>query len=71
MTNEKKIEWILKIGVAGEFIGHGVFALQGKADWIKWTSQLSGMALSSSNRPHTRGICTNTFRLRREKGLVF
>lgn len=31
-----KAIWILRIGVAGEFLGHGVFALQGKADWIKW-----------------------------------
>jgi hypothetical protein len=43
MSNAKKIEWILRIGVAGEFLGHGIFALQGKADWIKWTQQLSGM----------------------------
>ena len=32
--NTKKIEWILRIAVAGEFIGHGVFALQGKASWF-------------------------------------
>lgn len=32
----KKAEWVLRLAVAGEFIGHGVFALQGKADWIKW-----------------------------------
>lgn len=43
MTNEKKIEWILRIGVAGEFLGHGVFAVLGKADWIKWTQQLTGL----------------------------
>jgi len=43
MTNDKKIEWILRIGVAGEFLGHGMFALQGKADWIKWTQQLTGL----------------------------
>jgi len=34
--NNKKIEWILRIAVAGEFIGHGVFALQQKAGWIKY-----------------------------------
>jgi uncharacterized membrane protein YphA (DoxX/SURF4 family) len=28
------MEWILRIAVAGEFIGHGVFALQGKAGWF-------------------------------------
>lgn len=38
MENSKKIEWILRIAVAGEFIGHGVFALQGKKDWINWFS---------------------------------
>ena len=31
-----KIEWVLRIAVAGEFIGHGAFALQGKKDWIGW-----------------------------------
>ena len=36
MSNPKIIEWILRIAVAGEFIGHGVFALQGKKDWIGW-----------------------------------
>ena len=48
MTNEKKVEWLLRVGVAGEFAGHGVFALQGKADWIKWTQQLSGMDVSTA-----------------------
>ena len=36
MNNNKTIEWILKIAVAGEFIGHGVFALQQKQGWIKY-----------------------------------
>ncbi len=35
-VNTKLIEWVLKIAVAGEFIGHGVFALQGKKAWIGW-----------------------------------
>ena len=43
MTNDKKIEWILRIGVAGEFLGHGVFAVLGKADWIKWISQMANV----------------------------
>lgn len=34
--NAKLIEWVLKIAIAGEFVGHGVFALQGKNDWISW-----------------------------------
>ena len=36
MPNSKIVEWVLKIAVAGEFIGHGVFAVQGKKDWIGW-----------------------------------
>lgn len=36
MTNLKKAEWILRIVVAGEFLGHGVFALQGKEGWFKY-----------------------------------
>ena len=34
----KIIEWVLRIAVAGEFIGHGVFALQGKKAWIGWVA---------------------------------
>ena len=34
--NTKLIEWVLKIAVAGEFIGHGVFALQGRKTWVEW-----------------------------------
>ena len=37
--NTKLIQWILRIAVAGEFIGHGAFALQGKKDWIGWFAQ--------------------------------
>jgi len=29
----------LRISVAGEFIGYGAFALQGKRDWIGWFSK--------------------------------
>ena len=35
MDKKGKItEWILRIGVFGTFLGHGVFALQGKNSWI-------------------------------------
>ena len=37
--NTKLVEWVLRISVAGEFFGHGVFALQGKKDWIGWFAQ--------------------------------
>ena len=36
MNNSKIVEWILRIAVAGEFIGHGAFALQGKKQWVGW-----------------------------------
>ena len=37
--NTKLAIWVLRVAVAGEFIGHGVFALQGKKDWIGWFAQ--------------------------------
>lgn len=38
-ANQLKLaKWILRISVAGEFIGHGVFALQGKKQWVGWFS---------------------------------
>jgi hypothetical protein len=36
MNNTKKMEWVLRIAVAGEFLGHGMFALQGKEGWFKY-----------------------------------
>ena len=42
MNNSKLIEWILRVAVAGEFVGHGVFALQRKQQWIVWISQMTG-----------------------------
>ena len=32
------MEWVLRVAVAGEFIGHGVFALQGRKAWVDWFS---------------------------------
>ena len=48
MENSKKIEWVLRIAVAGEFVGHGVFALQGKKAWIDWISQLTGAEIGTA-----------------------
>lgn len=39
----KKVEWVLRIAVAGEFLGHGVLALQGKQAWIGWFDKLLGI----------------------------
>lgn len=38
VQNPKAIEWVLRIAVAGEFLGHGVFGLQGKESWIKYVT---------------------------------
>ena len=43
MNSNKTIEWILRIAVSGEFIGHGIFALQGKAQWAGWISKMIGV----------------------------
>ncbi len=43
MNQSKLIEWVLRIAVAGEFTGHGVFAVQGKQAWIGWINQLTGV----------------------------
>jgi hypothetical protein len=40
MSTNKKIEWVLRLGVAGEFVGHGLLALGGKQQWIGWITQL-------------------------------
>jgi len=36
MNKSKGLEWILRLAVFGEFLGHGVFALQGKEGWFKY-----------------------------------
>ena len=38
------MEWVLRVAVAGEFVGHGMFALQKKAQWVGWMSKLTGAA---------------------------
>ena len=38
--NAQLIQWILRITIAGEFVGHGVFALQGKAQWVVWIEKM-------------------------------
>src|SRR3989344_1768245 len=48
VNNLKAVEWILRIGVAGEFLGHGVFAVQGKKQWIGWISGMTGAGADSA-----------------------
>lgn len=37
------ITWTLRVAVFGEFLGHGVLAVQGKAQWVGWIQQLLGV----------------------------
>lgn len=46
--NNKKIELILRIGVFGEFAGHGIFALEGKKQWVGWIQQFTGADAASA-----------------------
>ena len=41
--DSKKVYFLLKLSVFGEFLGHGIFAIQGKAQWVGWISQLTGV----------------------------
>ncbi len=40
MKSGEKAEWILRIGIFGTFIGHGVFALMIKESWIPYFTGL-------------------------------
>lgn len=42
MIKQKTIEWILRVAVFGEFLGHSIFALQGRQSWIGWIQELTG-----------------------------
>ena len=46
--DSKKIQWILRIAIFGEFLGHGIFAIQGRPAWTEWTSQLTGLELGAA-----------------------
>ncbi len=37
-SRRKRIEWVLRIAVAAEFLGHGAFALMHKPDWIQFVT---------------------------------
>ncbi|KAA3610166.1 MAG: hypothetical protein D8M58_06955 [Calditrichaeota bacterium] len=44
----KKIEWILRIGIFGTFLGHGIFAYLGKASWLVY---LTTVGISAQAAP--------------------
>ena len=42
--NSKTIEWILRIALFGEFLGHGVFAVQLKQHFVEMLTAMTGIA---------------------------
>ncbi len=44
MSNTQKMEWALRIGVAGEFLGHGLLGVQKKADWVGWMMRFTHLS---------------------------
>lgn len=43
-----KAIWALRVGVAGEFLGHGMLAIEGKKDWLKWIGDLANVGESTA-----------------------
>lgn len=50
MNQQKLIERVLRLAVAGEFIGHGIFALEGKNAWVGWIQKLTGVDAEMATR---------------------
>src|SRR3989344_8231108 len=42
-NNSKTIEWILRIALFGEFLGHGVFAIQLKTRFLEMLTAFTGI----------------------------
>ena len=42
MNNAKIIEWLLRVGLFGLFIGHGIPALEGNQQWVGWIMAFGG-----------------------------
>ncbi len=43
IQNIKKIEWILRIAMFGEFFGHGIFAIQLKTKFLEMLTAFTGI----------------------------
>lgn len=48
-SNIKIIEWILRIGLFGEFLGHGIFALQLKPRFLELLTAFTGITGTAAN----------------------
>lgn len=43
-TETKAAEWVLRIAMAGEFLGHGVFAIQLKQRFLEMLTAMTGLS---------------------------
>lgn len=50
VSEMSQAELILRIAVFGEYLGHGVFAILGKQQWIGWMHQMTGLSLDTSGQ---------------------
>jgi hypothetical protein len=45
----KKLQWVLRIAIFGEFLGHGIFALQHKEGWLKYFEAVGITSVDTAN----------------------
>ncbi len=48
MDKNKTLEWILRLGLFGEFLGHGIFALQLKPHFLEMLTAFTGLTGSTA-----------------------
>ncbi|MEK6933179.1 MAG: hypothetical protein AABW56_05320 [Nanoarchaeota archaeon] len=49
MNTSKKVEWVLRIGIFGTFLGHGIFSLQLKTRFIEMLTAFIGVTGALAN----------------------
>src|SRR3989338_3323572 len=50
MNNQKKAEWVLRIGMFGTFLGHGIFAIQLKPRFLEMLTAFIGVSGPLANK---------------------
>lgn len=48
--NQKRIEWVLRISLFGEFLGHGIFAWQLKKRFLEMLESFTGISGDLANK---------------------
>lgn len=52
----KKVEWVLRIGIFGTFLGHGIFAYLGKTQWLIYLTVIGIPSHSAPEILHLIGM---------------